>query len=263
MAEGRKGRLDPRPLPLSSAALSKPSHGVQMARPPQDVVDAAQDERDILGLGGRRGRWNGAGGAGGAGAYYTDPTIARFLVRFAIQGPSDTVLDPCFGEGVFLRSAANRLKELGGNAATQVTGIELDAGAHRATQATLASEGVIHRDMLHLADFFTRDPTMTGHFSAVVGNPPFLSAISASPGPNGPAPEARAGGRSASERSHQFVDPVHRTRHNLPQTPWAVGDGGACRTLPRGVCQAGPRSPTSAISKCTRPYLRPPSVPPS
>jgi adenine-specific DNA methylase len=108
------------------------------------------------------------------GAYYTDPAIARFLVRFAVRGPRDEVLDPCFGEGVFLRSAVNRLRELGGNAAAHVTGIELDARAHLAAQAALASEGLLPRDRLHRADFFARDPTGTGHFHAVVGNPPFI-----------------------------------------------------------------------------------------
>lgn len=108
------------------------------------------------------------------GAYYTDPVVARFLVRFAVRSPDDTVLDPCFGEGVFLQAASERLDELGGDPSEQVTGIELDPRARRATEDALANGGPLHRDRLHLADFFERDPPATGGFTAIVGNPPFI-----------------------------------------------------------------------------------------
>src|SRR5574341_1290435 len=64
------------------------------------------------------------------GAYYTDSQVADFLVWWAVRNPSDTVLDPSFGGGVFLRSACKRLRELAGIAATQVFGIELDEAVH-------------------------------------------------------------------------------------------------------------------------------------
>ena len=68
------------------------------------------------------------------GAYYTDRAVADFLVRWAVRGPADTVLDPSFGGGVFLRSAAERVEGLGGHPARQVFGVELDGGgAARAT----------------------------------------------------------------------------------------------------------------------------------
>lgn len=47
------------------------------------------------------------------GALYTDRSVARFLVRWAIRRESDTVLDPAFGDGVFLDAALDRLRELG------------------------------------------------------------------------------------------------------------------------------------------------------
>lgn len=65
------------------------------------------------------------------GAYYTDSQIAEFLVWWAVRGASDTVLDPAFGGGVFLRAACRRLREKGGDPATQVFGVEVDAAVHR------------------------------------------------------------------------------------------------------------------------------------
>src|SRR5512139_2383785 len=64
------------------------------------------------------------------GAYYTDSQVAEFLVRWAIQNGSDTILDPAFGGGVFLRAACKRLRDLGGNPSLQVFGVELDGGVH-------------------------------------------------------------------------------------------------------------------------------------
>jgi hypothetical protein len=48
------------------------------------------------------------------GAFYTDVQVADFLVWWAIRSPRDTVMDPSFGGGVFLRSACHRLLSLGG-----------------------------------------------------------------------------------------------------------------------------------------------------
>ncbi len=45
------------------------------------------------------------------GAYYTDSQVADFLVWWAVRNVTDTVLDPSFGGGVFLRSACKRLRE--------------------------------------------------------------------------------------------------------------------------------------------------------
>ena len=47
------------------------------------------------------------------GAYYTDSQIADFLVWWAVRDASDTVLDPAFGGGVFLRAACRRLRRSG------------------------------------------------------------------------------------------------------------------------------------------------------
>src|ERR1700679_5804 len=48
------------------------------------------------------------------GAFYTDAQIAEFLAWWGVREPTETVLDPSFGGGVFLRAAAKRISALGG-----------------------------------------------------------------------------------------------------------------------------------------------------
>ena len=110
------------------------------------------------------------------GAYYTDRQIAEFLIEWAVRAPSDRVLDPSFGGGVFLAAAARRIAVLGGNPGKQVSGIEL-------SQATFESAGHPLRQefgklRLRQGDFFDFDGSErelgVGGFQAVVGNPPFI-----------------------------------------------------------------------------------------
>src|SRR5690242_13955132 len=39
------------------------------------------------------------------GAFYTDAQVAEFLVWWAVRSRAETVIDPSFGGGVFLRAA--------------------------------------------------------------------------------------------------------------------------------------------------------------
>jgi adenine-specific DNA-methyltransferase len=50
------------------------------------------------------------------GAYYTDSQVADFLVWWALREPTDVVMDPSFGGGVFLPSAGKRIRDLRGTA---------------------------------------------------------------------------------------------------------------------------------------------------
>src|SRR3990172_6231353 len=52
------------------------------------------------------------------GVFYTDAQVAEFLVWWGIRTGRDTVMDPSFGGGVFLRSACQRLLRLGGEPAS-------------------------------------------------------------------------------------------------------------------------------------------------
>ncbi|WP_337868675.1 N-6 DNA methylase [Meiothermus sp.] len=108
------------------------------------------------------------------GAYYTDATVADFLVRWAVRAPADTVLDPSFGGGVFLRAALQRLLQLGGNPRNQIFGIEIDPAVHVQTQKVLAEQGGICPSNLICSDFFEVSPGRIPAPTAVVGNPPFI-----------------------------------------------------------------------------------------
>ncbi len=107
------------------------------------------------------------------GAYYTDDLVASFLVWWAVRSPADTVMDPCFGAGVFLRQACERLRTLGGDPRTQVFGVEIEAGSHRHVTAELSDQFGVPSRNLQCGDFFEIEPDESP-YDAVVGNPPFI-----------------------------------------------------------------------------------------
>lgn len=100
------------------------------------------------------------------GAYYTDESVARFLVRWALHSPSDRIADPAFGGGVFLEAALERLQNLGGKP-SQVYGVELDPKVHTEVARALP----IPTKNLTLSDFFA---AKLPPLEAIVGNPPFI-----------------------------------------------------------------------------------------
>jgi hypothetical protein len=91
-----------------------------------------------------------AGGAKALGAYYTDAQIADFLAWWAIRSANATVLDPCFGGGVFLRSACKRLAQIGGKPETQVLGVEVDPEVyHRISEKVNEEYGVKSSNLIN------------------------------------------------------------------------------------------------------------------
>ena len=108
------------------------------------------------------------------GAFYTEATIADFLVRWALRTASDMVIDPSFGGGVFLRAACQRLTTLGGKPAEQVFGVELHQGTHAEVTSVLLREFAVNPHNLIHSDFFELEAAPVRSFDAVVGNPPFV-----------------------------------------------------------------------------------------
>lgn len=115
------------------------------------------------------------------GAFFTPPTIANFLARWAIHGnPAARVLDPTCGEGVFLLAAARQLRDLGtpeDRLHDQVQGVDLHDGSLAETGRLLQQEG-LNADLL-AADLFELAPPSEmfpsiGSFDAVIGNPPYV-----------------------------------------------------------------------------------------
>ncbi|MEM7310285.1 MAG: N-6 DNA methylase [Planctomycetota bacterium] len=106
------------------------------------------------------------------GAFFTPPEIADFLVRWAVRGGDDAVLEPSCGDAAFLLPAAARLAELRRSpaAAGQLRGVEVHAASASAARARMKAQG--HRTRIEQADFFDVEPTE--RFDAVVGNPPYI-----------------------------------------------------------------------------------------
>jgi adenine-specific DNA-methyltransferase len=108
------------------------------------------------------------------GAYYTDSQVADFLVSWAVRRSKDTILDPSFGGGVFLRSSCKRLRDLKGDTNSQVFGVEFDEPVHRRISEKLHEEfGVAPANLIE-SDFFALDPGQLKPVDVIVGNPPFI-----------------------------------------------------------------------------------------
>lgn len=122
------------------------------------------------------------------GVVYTPPHIARFLVKWAIRKPMDTVLDGAAGEGIFIQESINQLLELGASKeqiCSQVFGIEYDSETYYTMLSNLAkSIGIIPTNLWNI-DFFdaipkrnlvsyTKTPLSIPLVDAVVGNPPYV-----------------------------------------------------------------------------------------
>ena len=108
------------------------------------------------------------------GAFYTDVQVAEFLVWWAVREATETVLDPSFGGGVFLRAACQRLGALGGRPRDQVFGVEFDECVHQEIANKLRQEFAVRSGHLTCTDFFALERATNTPVDVVVGNPPFI-----------------------------------------------------------------------------------------
>lgn len=107
------------------------------------------------------------------GSIYTPIDFANFLTSWAIQDPTDKVLDLGIGEGVFVFAAYERLLELGANevkAQEQIFGAEIDKNIYRKF-SNLSQQRNAHFPNLHKGDFFSID---FPQIDVIVGNPPYV-----------------------------------------------------------------------------------------
>ena len=108
------------------------------------------------------------------GAFYTDVQVADFLVWWAIRRSDDTVIDPSFGGGVFLRSACDCLVDMGGSPGLQIYGVELDEKVYCGIAPQLQEVwGIPERNLIR-SDFFLLRGSALPRVDVVVGNPPFI-----------------------------------------------------------------------------------------
>jgi adenine-specific DNA methylase len=108
------------------------------------------------------------------GAFYTDAQVAEFLVWWGIRSGNESVMDPSFGGGVFLRAASKRLLRLGGAPDTQVRGVEVDADVCSRIREKLHDEFGICPQSLVQGNFFSLVCSEIAPVDVVVGNPPFI-----------------------------------------------------------------------------------------
>lgn len=98
------------------------------------------------------------------GSYYTNRQVAQFLVN-AVVADGDRVLEPCFGDGVFLDAWQDRTRD---HSQRELVGCDV---AHEVVvDGRQRYPGLV----LHHTDFFDATPGALGQFAAVVGNPPFV-----------------------------------------------------------------------------------------
>lgn len=101
------------------------------------------------------------------GSYYTSQRIATYMVKWALRNSTDSLLEPSFGDGVFLDAAFDIFSTLGNNTPT-VIGVEM--------QPTVFSKYADSAPTSFIGcckDFIEYYPECK--ISAVVGNPPYIS----------------------------------------------------------------------------------------
>lgn len=101
------------------------------------------------------------------GAFYTAEPVARTIIKWAVRNPSDSVLDPSCGDGVFLSSAFRHLESLG-SSNPQIWGIDVNEEALQSVKARIPACRLLS------ADFFSAKPGDVPFFDAIIGNPPFI-----------------------------------------------------------------------------------------
>lgn len=99
------------------------------------------------------------------GAFFTPKAVARFVADWAVDQPTDAVLEPSCGEAVFLHEVGASHNHVG-----PLVGVELHEQSARESERTLRAEGIAAR--IHTGDFFDHEPD--GTYDAVIGNPPYV-----------------------------------------------------------------------------------------
>ncbi len=109
------------------------------------------------------------------GAFYTHQGLSDLICAWAITSPGTTVLEPSFGGCGFLRSARDRLVEVGSpTSLNQLFGCDIDPEAF--SHLSRVFERPVDLARFHEGDFLDQKfpESWPTQFDAVVGNPPYL-----------------------------------------------------------------------------------------
>src|SRR5215213_2373956 len=100
------------------------------------------------------------------GAFYTPKSAADYMADWTVRHAFEHVLEPSFGDGIFLKAVVSSA-ERRGLEAIRLSGVELDEGAW--TSALFS--GLVTSDCAHLSNFLALPPFKV---NAVIGNPPYV-----------------------------------------------------------------------------------------
>jgi adenine-specific DNA-methyltransferase len=107
------------------------------------------------------------------GVYYTPPRLAGLLADWVVERDPRRILEPSYGQGVFLREIDAKLRERGNrDPGRRIFGVELD----RSAASQLRESGLkLPEGHLHSGDLLSFDAdALGGLFDAIVGNPPYI-----------------------------------------------------------------------------------------
>lgn len=100
------------------------------------------------------------------GSFYTCELVADYIANWAISSPETSVLEPSFGDGIFLDAAAKKFEQLGALTPT-IVGVELQKAPYE--QYCSSNKNIIGV----CSDFMDYQPTL--YPDCVIGNPPYVS----------------------------------------------------------------------------------------
>lgn len=100
------------------------------------------------------------------GSYYTCHAIADYIAKWAVDTSDPRILEPSFGDGIFIDSALSRCAELGNNR-PHILGVEVQAEPYDTYMNDHKEITGLHMDFMDYRD--------ENHFSAIIGNPPYVS----------------------------------------------------------------------------------------
>lgn len=100
------------------------------------------------------------------GVYYTPSSAAEFMADWLVRHDGEHILEPSFGEGIFLRSVVAS-SESRNFSHVHLTGFEIDEAVKARTQEQFSQRNI----GLHCADFLSTIPYPV---QGVVGNPPYV-----------------------------------------------------------------------------------------
>ena len=101
------------------------------------------------------------------GSYYTCGEIAEYMSNWGIRNPRDVLLEPSFGEGVFIDKAYDRYQYLG-NFQPEIHAVEYQESSF----FNFLSKNTKSINT-HLSDFLGFG--LSGMVDVVLGNPPYVS----------------------------------------------------------------------------------------